>query len=487
MRSKLVSSGILALALGGLHVAHAQNIDAYIDSLKYDPRSILSVRLDGSTEALPGRDPQRESVIICTNTKKGLEKDLNDVTVLTPISGIVYPGALVRANRSLAEGKPEAISLPRAPITFRVDLPGIGAKGTRVIDNPSNSSVQAALDETLEQWNKTAVAQGYTNAARSTLSIQKAYSKEQLALALGFSSKWGDNEITSNLNTKKNSRSSTTVALFKQVFYTVSVDVAARPSQVFAPDVSLDDVKRQISDTEPPGYVKSIDYGRIIMVRMDTNSSETEVDVEGTLRYVTAGGTEIDGDTKNKYQRIADNSKFTILTIGGNAKSATQAIGSDAFKKIFATIKSGATYSRNNPGYPIAYSVSFLRDNRFATMAFSTDYVDTECKEYNNGYVKLQHAGAYVARWSLDWKEKGADGNGVVDRHWESGHQTAGWVETRNLPGDAYNVHIKAEAATGLVWNPWGEAINIVENGPTNKCYRITGTTLSRHWDNACR
>lgn len=98
----------------------------------------------------------------------------------------------------------------------------------------------------------------------------------------------------------------------------------------------------------------------------------------------------------------------------------------------------------------------------------------------------MRHAGAYVARWSLDWKEKGEDGQSDVSRHWDSGNQTSGWVETRNLPGDAYNVRIHAEAATGLAWHPWGEAINIVENGPTNKCYRITGTTLSRHSDNHC-
>lgn len=489
MKFNFASAGFCALALCGTHTAFAQSpgsIDKYIDGLQYDPRSILSVRLDGSTESLPGRDPQRDAVIICTNTKKGLEKELNDVTILTPISGIVYPGALVRVNRSLAEGKPEAISLPRAPITFRVDLPGIGKKGTRVIENPSNSSVQAALDDALEAWNNTAATQGYTNSARSTLSIQKAFSKEQLALALGFSSKWADNEITSNLDMKKNSRSSTTFALFRQVFYTVSIDLASSPSKVFAPGVTLEDVQRQMGNTEPPGYIKSVDYGRIIMVRMDTNSNETEVDAEGALHYVTGGGAELDSNTKNYYQRIADNSKFTILTLGGNAKAATQVNGSDAFRKIFSVIKSGATYSRDNPGYPIAYSVSFLRDNRFASMAFSTDYIDSSCKEYNNGFVKLRHAGAYVARWSLDWKEKGEDGQSDVSRHWDSGNQTSGWVETRNLPGDAYNVRIHAEAATGLAWHPWGEAINIVENGPTNKCYRITGTTLSRHSDNHC-
>jgi hypothetical protein len=45
---------------------------------------------------------------------------------------------------------------------------------------------------------------------------------------------------------------------------------------------------------------------------------------------------------------------------------------------------------------------------------------------------------------------------------------------------------VKAEVATGLFWQPWNEALNTTLNGPDNKCYRITGTTLSPHWDNDC-
>jgi len=40
-------------------------------------------------------------------------------------------------------------------------------------------------------------------------------------------------------------------------------------------------------------------------------------------------------------------------------------------------------------------------------------------------------------------------------KSWESGQQTAGYAHQVDLPGDARNVKIVGEAATGLVWGPW--------------------------------
>jgi thiol-activated cytolysin len=41
-------------------------------------------------------------------------------------------------------------------------------------------------------------------------------------------------------------------------------------------------------------------------------------------------------------------------------------------------------------------------------------------------------------------------------------------------------LEIVGEAATGLAWSPRGKAISVTEDAPTNKTYRIFGTTLRR-------
>lgn len=478
----------LTLGITVVLTGHAQNkeIDKYIHDLQYDSRKLLSVREDGSKETLPARESGPHNVIICTNKKKGLTKSFDEVTILNPSAGVIYPGALVHADRRLAEGKPTAISLPRATSTISVDLPGLADDCARQIPNINYSSYQKTVNEILELWNKNPSSQGYVNAARSSLNIEKADSNSQLALSLGFSAKWVDNKISTNLAVDHSNKSASTVALFRQVFYTVTTDLPTFPSTVFAPEVTLTDIKDHgLNASSPPGYVKSVDYGRLIFVRMDTHSVKDRADLKGALNYVTGSDTTIDANLKARYQSVINNSTFTVLTIGGNAGVASRMFKPNQIDQLNKVIKENSVYSRQNPGYPISYTMSFLKDNEIATVQSQTDFVETNCVEYPNGYIKLKHSGAYVAKFRVDWQEKDTNGN-PVSKSWESGNKTAGWTQTLNFPGDATGIRIQGWAATGLAWDPWGEIMNKVENGPTNQCYRAKGTTLGRSWDNDC-
>lgn len=75
------------------------------------------------------------------------------------------------------------------------------------------------------------------------------------------------------LSVNTSSKSSTTVALFRQVYYTVTMDIPRTPASVFGAAVTLADVKGLADANNPTTYVKSVDYGRLIFVKMETNSS----------------------------------------------------------------------------------------------------------------------------------------------------------------------------------------------------------------------
>lgn len=471
-----------------------QAIDQYIRSLSYDPRRLLAVREDGATEALPAGESMERSVtdngvIVCKKNKQGLSEDLEEVSILSPTRGVIFPGALVRANRQLAEGLPEAISLGRAPVKISVDLPGLGANGQRVIADPKNGSIQPAISDILETWNTKPASQGYINAARSSFTVKRVYSMQQASLELGFSAKWLKNDLNSSLKVSDDREKAVTVGMLKQVFYTVTIDLPEKPSSVFAERVSLQDVRNVVDANNPPAYVKSVDYGRIIMVRMETDRSQTKADLDASLKYFTSGGVETNSKVKGDLNLVAKNSTFTVYTLGGNAEVSTQVISAnnadDLITALKLAIQKNARYARDNPGVPIAYSVSFLKDHRNATMAFSTDFVKTDCTEFADGYVKVKHSGAYVAKFQVTWMEKNAQGI-PIPKIWVSGNKTVGFDHTVSLPGDATNVRVQGWAATGLVWDPWGEIINKALNGPSNECYRAKGTTLNRSWDNNC-
>jgi thiol-activated cytolysin len=458
-------------------------IDAFIRSLSYDPRQLLAVQPDGATQSLP---PTKErslgsgSVIIATKRQHRLSKNLSDVAILRPTAGVIYPGALVLADVNLMEGQPTPISLGRAPIAISTDLPGV-PESRRVISEVAHSTVQDAAAQLLEAWHQT--RGDYQIAARSFLTTQSVFSSMQASLDLGFNAKWADGAARAQLNGSTSSETKVLLANYRQIFYTVTMDTPALPSNVFDDSVSEADLRNVISASHPPAYVRSVDYGRILMIRMETTSSKSTMELQTSFKQI-AKDLEVEGHVNAELQAIARQSKFTVVAIGGGVEQAAQFDGTaEDLQRLGAYIRENASFRRDNPGAPISYNVAFLKDNVMATMGFTTDYTETESVLYPNGFVRLKHSGGYVAKFYVNWEEGDANGN-FKARSWESGQQTAGYSHQVNLPGDARNVTLRAEAATGLVWNPWGEIFSVAIAGPDNKTYRATGTTLHRSWDN---
>jgi len=97
-------------------------------------------------------------------------------------------------------------------------------------------------------------------------------------------------------------------------------------------------------------------------------------------------------------------------------------------------------------------------------------------------FVRLEHDGLYVAKFTVGWQERDETGS-YVDKSYASGEVTMGYAHQVDMAADAINLHIEAWAATGLVWDPWGQIMSLSPSTPTNKRYRVSGTTLDCHCD----
>jgi len=98
-----------------------------------------------------------------------------------------------------------------------------------------------------------------------------------------------------------------------------------------------------------------------------------------------------------------------------------------------------------------------------------------------DGWIGFRHSGAYIAKFFMNWKE------GDQPKSWSSGEKTAGYSEVILLKGNAREINITSQAATGLAWDPWGTIFKLKLDGPPNKVYVAKGTTLSRKWETADR
>jgi thiol-activated cytolysin len=460
-------------------------VNDYVNSLTYDPRILMAVEGDGGTvlqekakSSSSNRSQGDNAVILCTTTNYSLSNNFDEVVIMQPTNGIVYPGALIYADKFLVRGQPRPLtSLPVAPVRLTVDLPGIGENGNLVVKNPSNGSVQTELQKALQYWNdNSAYKEGYVNAARSSSNAAVSFNSEQIGLSLGVNVKWASGEAAAQFSYNSTSSKSVALMMFKQVFYTVTAEPPANPADAFG-NITAAQATTTFGNDNPPAYVQSVSYGRIIMFRMETSEKVDEVKLKASLKYA-AGAITAEGNLEADYKRILSNSSITYALLGGNAEVVSSIASAQNFKDLEPLIKGkNAVYSKTNPGVPIAYTVRFLKDHQIAKMGFTTDYTKEICERKANLFVRLDHAGGYVAKYEMTYDDNGAP------RKVETGEKTAGWSQTFYFPGDATNVTLKGWAMTGLVWDPWGEIYNLKLGADgINKCYKNGGTTLNRNY-----
>lgn len=453
--------------------AEADSINAYITKLNYDPDVLLNVQSSpGSESRLVSNNSNNSlgNVTECRTNEYDIRSNFEDVAIFDPTLGVVYPGALVIGNGQMLDGSPQPLQIQRAPMRLRLDLPGIGEKGTLEVSNPDYGTVQTALDEGLEYWNSEIAPQGYEIASNAYYESTTAYTSQQMSLDLGVGVEWASgSSFESQFSYSNTSEKRVAAILYRQVFYEVTMVTPDSPAEVFGNSVDIDRVKSLMNSDAPPAYVSSVQYGRIIMVRMETTSNETSVQLDAALEYASIGK-DVNADVEAKYKSILEQSTINVVTIGGNAEVASRVItGSDVASSggLNYVINEGSLYSRDNPGAPIAYTIKYLKDNRIAKMGYNTDYRLEECQTY--AYVhknaRLRKTIGVDVRFRFSYKKRGTQTTEETD--WKK-------VDEKNIffnmspPNGAHDVHIQFQY-WDLVWKTMGEFdLNYINS---EKCY----------------
>jgi len=203
--------------------------------------------------------------------------------------------------------------------TLAIDLPGLVVSTSSVV--PDNSSVQRFRNAKLEEWRQTAATQGYQNAARTMLQITNAYDSQQVALDLGFNAKWASGSTSAQIGVASTTERSVVLAYFKQVFYPITMDTPPSPAAVFDDDVTLAEAQGVFNIAHPPAYVRSVDYGRVLMVKTESSAVDTAANLKGAFRHAS-GTNSASGSLDATNKDIVKNSSFQVLAIGGGAQDS---------------------------------------------------------------------------------------------------------------------------------------------------------------------
>jgi thiol-activated cytolysin len=344
--------------------SESSRIDAYIASLPYLPVEAASI-----DEGAPSTE-QHEGDYVCTTQHLQETRQYDRIVAYAANSDSMYPGAIIGAD-SVLTGLFTQIVVPRAPATISVSLENLGGSKLAVVGSPSLSSVRDALASILDSE--------ITGSTPANLysEIEQVHSENQLNMALGVQASWGLGiaSLKSSFDWSKQDVRSRYIVRYTQAYYTVDLDAPAAPSALFAADVTLSQIADKIDTRRPPVYVSSVTYGRMVLFTFESQYSAEEM--SAALDFAYSGGVDVRGDVSVTYKDIISQSKITAFILGGDAGAAVQTI--DSYDALISFIKSGGNYSRQSPGAPIAYKLSYLRDNSPARMSFTTDYELEDC------------------------------------------------------------------------------------------------------------
>ena len=457
-------------------------LNKYLFGLNYDKTNILTRRgeaIENYTNT--STKQQGNEFVVVEKVKKSLSNGSSDVAINS--NGDIYLGALFKVNQDLLENKPQQISLDRSKGRISVDLPGMVGGDSYVDANPTVSGMQEGVNTLLNRWHEKYAAKNATP-ARMQYESTSAYSMNQLKAKFGSDFEKVGANLKFDFEAVNKGEKQIEVVDFKQIYYTANFDAPKNPSDVFAPGVTVDQLKaRGIDEKTPPVYVSSVSYGRQMYVKFETTSKSTEL--KAAIDAVIKG---VPIKAESEWARVLKDTKVTVSIVGGNADRAGRVV-TGTVEDLKSLIQEGATFSTQNPAVPISYKTAFLKDNQVATIQSNTDYIETKVTSYKNGFLNLHHKGAYIARYYVYWDEVTYDKDGIESirsRQWEDNgkSRTAGFQTEIQFRGNVRNIRVKIQEKTGLVWEPWRTVYNRTDLPLVQKRTIInSGTTIRPKYD----
>ena len=457
-------------------------LNNYLFGLNYDKLNILTRKGEAlENYANTSTKQQGNEFVVVEKVKKNLSNGSADVALNG--NGDIFLGALFKANQDLLENKPQQISLDRSKGRISVDLPGMVGGDSYVDANPTASGMQEGVNTLLNRWHEKYAAKNPAP-ARMQYASTSAYSMNQLKAKFGSDFEKVGVNLKIDFEAVNKGEKQVEVVDFKQVYFTANFDAPKNPSDVFAPGVTVDQLKaRGIDETTPPVYVSSVSYGRQMYVKFETTSKSTEL--KAAINAVIKG---VPIKPESEWARVLKDTTVTVSIVGGNADGAARVV-TGTVEDLKKLIQEGATFSTQNPAVPISYKTAFLKDNQVATIQSNTDYIETKVTSYKNGFLNLQHKGAYIARYYVYWDEVTYDKDGIESirsRQWEDNgkSRTAGFQTELQFRGNVRNIRVKIQEKTGLVWEPWRTVYNRTDLPLVQKRTIInSGTTIRPKYD----
>ncbi|HEX5640443.1 MAG TPA: thiol-activated cytolysin family protein [Burkholderiaceae bacterium] len=352
---------------------------------------LVDVPIKDAAGTIIGYRPEQYT---CTTTRYSITTTPEKIVMFSPDRELVWPGALIQ-GRSHRDGLGSLLPLTvaqRAPI--KVSIPSLATSDNyRTIETPDQAEVNQAIGAMV--GNATTASLVAPSSIQFTMSD---YSTDQsFALNTGLSGKYlgFSASASASYDTKANER--TVMVYFLEKMFEVVVEPPQSPGAFFSADFTREKLDEQIAlgrigSSNLPVYVSNVVYGRIMAFTFTSTASQT--DVNAALNAAYKGMFEAKFNLDVKYQKILQEGKITVTSLGGTSTATVAMIASGDWRQYF-TQEAPLTSA-----YPISYTFRNLGDGSLAKVSESTEYNMRECTSQNTAGFMLDSFEAGPVNWT---------------------------------------------------------------------------------------
>lgn len=348
-------------------------LDDFVESLQVIPQpEIPAVNTDSIFT-------EKSASEICTYQEYNAGTSFDESFVLDPTIDVIYPGALID-GASIATGDYAPLNIARGPITIYTQFMNKDSELFKTVENPNGATIAQAIKELLYDDNINGATEANVN-----FEVKEIVSKEQLDLELGVSVNVKKVEFTEKFNFNQSSNKRNFLIKYIQPMFNISVVSPTKASELFAENVTKEDLEKAISGNSMPCYIGNVTYGRAVYALMQTEekSSNIENELKASLDAF------VDGKVDSKIENFKNSSSYSFsgTIIGGNADMAAKGIKS--IDDILEYITSDANFSKENPAGMLSYKLNKISDNSTYAIKKAANYTIKNCETFSGG-IRLE-------------------------------------------------------------------------------------------------
>lgn len=299
-------------------------------------------------------------------------ENIDSITYLGLNDDIIWPGNLVRGDKANSFVY-EPIAVKRAPITLSISLESSTSTGPSIshqVDDPKLSTVRQGISDLL----KKAVTDKTKIPAKVEFSHNRVYNESQMKLFLGTDVKYGAGKLNANFNWDSAAKKTKILARYRQIYYSVDVDIPLNPAGFMVPSMTEDELRAAMPPGSSPMYIAGVSYGMMALVFIETDASEENI--KAALDAAYSGGAEVKINGEFTSKQILENSSIKIIVYGGStAELKNLETGYAGFKKV---IEASSDFGPQTPGVPLLYKFRHLADSTLALTSLTSQYTITK-------------------------------------------------------------------------------------------------------------